>query len=332
MTMKPFDLAESLDMPLLPEHLEQIQARLVDFVATDNSYLQKPLTRILKRHGKMLRPALVLAVAGSQKATFDNKMTMGCIAIELLHIASLVHDDVIDEADIRHNQPTISHKEGVDTAILVGDYLIAQAYAAAAESAEGVPAIIAEALRAMCDGQALETADTGNLERTITRYNRAIQGKTAALISAACQIGTTLAHSPDAYIEAFSDYGNEFGLAFQIMDDILDLFSTPKLLGKPVGSDIRQGIYTLPVLLGLQHQGDKDLEAALILHDYRMAKQLLLDDLSFQKSLEAAGHHTSKASVALQGFDFDKSLSQLRGLPWAYVDWALDNLLPKPEV
>lgn len=331
--MSSFDIAAALNLPELSSYIARVEQKLEGVLTTDNSYLQEPIDRLLTSRGKQLRPSLLIAVVASQGKNIDERVISSCVAVELIHIASLVHDDVIDNATSRRNVPTINHQADVNRAIIVGDYLVARAITQAASVSQEVAQTIASAFAAMCDGQARELADIGNLNRTQASYLQAISGKTAALFSAACQIGGLCAKLPNVQIKALASYGENFGRSYQLLDDVLDFIADSKLFGKPVGTDLREGNYTLPLLLGLADSHNKELKKILInktgLVNSRL-NELLTKDGSFEKTIAKAQEYNHVAIQPLESFESNPTMLALKALPAAYLQWSL-QLSAKPE-
>ncbi|SFP01614.1 heptaprenyl diphosphate synthase [Amycolatopsis arida] len=208
--------------------------------------------------GKRLRPLLVLGVlyagpAGDDPAARERALD-AATALELIHLASLVHDDVMDEADTRHGGPSVNARVDNAIAVLCGDVLIAAAFAAAARCGPGGTGVVAGAFAGLCAGQALETQDLFNVDRTERDYFTTLAGKTAALFAAAARLGGTAAGLGEATVARLARYGHHLGLVFQVVDDLLDLTGSAAALGKPAGHDIVEGVYTLPVLRARAHR------------------------------------------------------------------------------
>lgn len=241
---------------LVEPGLARLESSLSSLAASDDPILAPMLGSVLPGSGKRLRPALALLVARLGVAPVDgdalNHMALG---VELLHTASLVHDDIVDESDTRHGGASLYTRVGNALAVLVGDFLFSQAAQECVATGNlRVVRLFAETLGAMARGQIDEA--NGQLGgrhgwRTLSRdaYYRTITGKTASLFVLACEGTGLLAGLPEAQVEALRAYGQNIGLAFQVVDDILDFTSTSEELGKPVGSDLRQGTITLPVIL-----------------------------------------------------------------------------------
>jgi heptaprenyl diphosphate synthase len=327
--MQSFDLAAVLRIPELPTYIKRVERAMADVLQTDNQYLHVPISRLLQVRGKRLRPSLVIAAALSQGAKITDDIIAGCVAVELIHISSLVHDDIIDAAVTRWNIPTISSKEGTSAAILVGDYLQAKACAHAATVNAGVAKVAAETIAALCAGQALELTDQNNIYRTEASYLTAIKGKTAALLEASCRIGALCAVLSKPQEQALAQYGHEFGLAFQLIDDVLDFLSTPELSGKPIGNDIREGTYTLPLILSLGISGAKVKNH--LQHPTNTTTSTLMDilkkDTSFTKTIALARKYNASAVTSLRHMEHQDNVVGMRQLPTRYLDWALTNLV-----
>jgi heptaprenyl diphosphate synthase len=210
--------------------------------------------------GKRLRPLLVLAVAHAARPgpqpVGRRRAVRAAVAVELLHLASLVHDDVMDGAGLRHGVTTMNACSGNTQAVLAGDYLVGRslAEAAALGGAEGV--LAAETLVRLCAGQAEECAARMDTGRTLDAYYSAIAGKTGALFEAAARLGARSVGLPSCGEAALAEYGLHLGIGYQLLDDLLDVSATAAELGKPTGQDIAAGVYTLPVLHALRRRPD----------------------------------------------------------------------------
>jgi len=329
--MSSFDAARALDLPALPIYIEQLERRIVDVLATDNKYLQASVAHLLQVRGKRLRPSLLIAVAASQGHEIDNAAVAGCVAIELVHLASLVHDDIMDETDTRWGLPTIHAREGSAQAILVGDYLLAKACQEATTISSDAARVITAAIASLVDGQARELADKFNLDRTQEAYFQAIKGKTASLFLAACRLGGMHAGLDAAACSRFAAFGENFGMAFQLTDDVLDFISTPELSGKPIGNDIAEGVYTLPVLLALDGPHREALTALLAKQqkaDRNAVIEIILRSGTIERTLATAHDYSHKATQILQAHNNEQDTAvSLQKLPSAYTRWALTQLV-----
>jgi geranylgeranyl pyrophosphate synthase len=200
--------------------------------------------------GKRLRPLLLLLAARAYRydETVDTLITAAA-GVELLHTASLVHDDTVDRAAIRRGKPTLNSIFDHGSVILIGDYLFAQsAMLAAATGSPRVVSIFASTLGDICDGQLMEMIEANDLDQTEQQYFDRIYGKTASLFGGAAEMGAVISGASEDHIEAMRAFGGDVGLAFQIVDDVLDLTGESNDLGKPAANDLRQGTITLPVI------------------------------------------------------------------------------------
>src|SRR6266542_2526016 len=249
-------------LALVRPGLDRVEATLTELSNTDDHVMGPMLSTVLPGGGKRLRPALALVIGrlGDVDSDTLNHMAVG---VELLHTASLVHDDIVDDADTRRGSATLYARVGNALAVMVGDYLFAQAaHECVATGDLRVVRLFAETLGAMARGQIDEANSQLNGQhawQTLSRddYFRTIWGKTASLFVLACQGTGLLVGLDPPQVDGLRRYGENLGLAFQVVDDILDFTSTEQELGKPVGSDLRQGTITLPVIL-LRDGGEVD--------------------------------------------------------------------------
>jgi heptaprenyl diphosphate synthase len=188
-------------------------------------------------------------VAGGSAVSDD--VVHGGVAVELVHLGSLYHDDVIDEAPTRRTVESVNARWGNLTAILAGDFLLARASEIAASLGTEVAGLLAATIGRLCEGEVGELKTAYNVDRTEVAYFAAIEGKTAALFATACRIGALVGSLPRPQVDALTEFGLGYGMAFQIVDDVLDVTATEAELGKPVGHDLVEGVYTLPVLRAL---------------------------------------------------------------------------------
>jgi geranylgeranyl pyrophosphate synthase len=233
------------------EDLAKVESQLRSVCQVDFPRLAELLSYILSG-GKGIRPALTLLVGKFYRYDIERLVLMAT-AIELLHTATLVHDDAIDNSSTRRGRPTINYLWGEDRAVLLGDYLFAKAgeFATATGNLR-VIMLFSQTLRTISSGELAQTFDAFNREQTRDHYFERISCKTASLFATATESGATLSQAPEASIEILREYGYNLGIAFQIVDDILDFVGTEKEMGKPIGSDLVQGTLTLPAMLLLE--------------------------------------------------------------------------------
>lgn len=327
--MKTTDLSRLLAVPDLREYLARVERMLTESTAIDNEWLAGPSARVVQGGGKRLRPAMTIAAALAGGGDVSENVLKGASALELVHVGSLVHDDIIDEAPTRRGVPTVNAHEGISHAILVGDFLLSSAGRLASTVSSAVSHSLATAIVELCNGQSLETVCAYGANRTRLEYERSIEGKTAALLRASCRIGAQAAELGTEALTALSTFGTAFGMAFQIIDDVLDLASTPEALGKPVGNDIREGVYTLPLLLLLERDGSDELRTLLThdIDDHTVDRIVKAIDAAgtIEEALGVARAYNRSATEALVGLDDNPVTAGLGRLPDAYLDWALQE-------
>jgi len=236
----------------IQEDLIKVENELRSVSEVDFSWLSKLLDYSLKGGGKGIRPALVLLSGKFYDYNLDYLLPMAT-AVELLHVATLVHDDAIDKSPVRRSRPTLYKVWGEDKAVLLGDYLFAKAgeLTATTQNLRAVK-LFAQTLRTISTGELAQIFSAFSLEQTYEQYIQRISHKTAALFNLATESGSVLSQSPEESIKVLKDYGHNLGIAFQIVDDILDFIGTEEELGKPTGSDLTQGTLTLPAMLLLE--------------------------------------------------------------------------------
>lgn len=247
---------------------------------------------IVSAGGKRLRPLLLLLASRAFDPNPDRAI-IAAAGVELLHTASLVHDDNIDRASLRRGQPTLNTQVSSGAVILIGDYLFAQsAILAAASEDPRVVKIFATSLAEICDGQIRETLDAHRIDQQRSDYDRRIYGKTAALFAGAVEMGAVIGHAPEDAVQELRQFGTDLGMAFQVVDDILDLREGTQVLGKPAGNDLRQGVITLPVMLFLEQATEKqrDLVAAVVQGDETDESTIdsLVEDIRASGALDGA--------------------------------------------
>ncbi len=231
--------------------LAKIESALRALIARDPEEVSESMADLFAAGGKRLRPALVLLAARSGSYDLD-VLTPAAIAVELTHAATLVHDDVIDRAELRRGRPTVAARLGDEPAIVIGDFYFAKAYEQAARTNSAVVvAILARAVMEICAGEVRQQAIRHHYGAEEGEYMTRIEAKTATLLSACCDIGSLLAGLSDSQRAALREYGRVLGLAFQIADDVLDYTGSEDEVGKPIGHDLVEGFATLPLMLAL---------------------------------------------------------------------------------
>jgi len=234
------------------EDLDKVEDRLRSLGQVDFPHLSELLDYSLKNSGKRIRPVLTLLSGKFYDYNLDNLLLMAT-AVEVLHTATLIHDDAIDNSLVRRGSPTVYKLWGAEEAVLLGDYLFAEAGALTA-STQNLRAIklFADTLKTISKGELNQAFYAFNLEQGYQQYIQRVSQKTAALFSMTTESGAALSQAPEESIQILTEYGHNLGIAFQIVDDILDFIGTEEELGKPVGSDLAQGTLTLPAIFLLR--------------------------------------------------------------------------------
>ena len=247
--------------PTATDDATRIEKFLLEAVhVAEDDYLTEIASHLILAGGKRQRPqfAILAAAAGlAPGAEVSDDVVRGGVSVELVQVGSLYHDDVMDEAQIRRQVPSVNARWGNLRAILAGDFLLARASEIAASLGTEVAGLLATSIADLCKGQIAELQTLYDINRTEEQYYPSIKGKTATLFSAASRIGGIVAEFDRATIDRLTSFGYNYGMAFQIVDDVLDVIATDEQLGKPAGNDMIEGVYSLPVIHTLQsHDGD----------------------------------------------------------------------------
>jgi heptaprenyl diphosphate synthase len=245
--------------------LDQVEEALEKAVQADSDLLAETSRYLLAAGGKRFRPMLVL-LSGYFGDPADPRLIPASVAIELVHLATLYHDDVIDESDSRRGIASVNARWSNTVAVLTGDYLFARASEISTELGTEVCRILARTIAVLCDGQIREVEASGRVEQTEEAYMEVIRRKTGALIATSCRLGGLLSDAPPEHVETLEGFGEALGLAFQLSDDIMDVTASQLELGKEPGVDMREGVYTLPVLHALRHGERREELARLLAH------------------------------------------------------------------
>ena len=248
LTSAPASSWKQIVEPVEP-FLEAVSSRLASQVNEFDPAIAPYAEYALNGHGKHLRPTLVALAAGSLGKINDSHITIAVI-IEMVHLATLVHDDVMDEAEIRRGQPTLATHWGNEIAVLFGDCLFAQSLKLAASfPTPDICRAVASATNTVCSGEILQTQHRRDFGRSHREYFRVLEMKTAELFALSCELAACLSNATPSQRSALRQFGLTFGTAYQIYDDCVDLFGTEAAAGKSLGTDLAKGKLTLPVLL-----------------------------------------------------------------------------------
>jgi heptaprenyl diphosphate synthase len=285
--------------------MNRLEIELRNAVIRDDAFLDEISTHLISAGGKRLRPALTLASAGVSGDDATTATLLGGVAVELVHLASLYHDDVMDEATRRRNVVSVNARWGNLLAIVAGDFLLARSAEIAASLGTEIAGLLAATLARLCQGQVAEVRAAFQPDRTEASYLRAISDKTAALLATSCRIGGLTAGLDRTDVESLTTFGESFGMLFQLRDDVLDIIATESDLGKPPGQDLAEGIYTLPVQRALldDHTGPTLralLGAPLAPQEIATARELVVSSGGIAASLAVAHRFATEAATAAE--------------------------------
>jgi octaprenyl-diphosphate synthase len=295
---------------LVASDMERVNAMILSRTGSEVTMIPEVANHLISSGGKRLRPMLTLATAGLSGYEGDGHVKLAA-AVEFMHTATLLHDDVVDESDMRRGKIAARIKWGNEASVLVGDFLLGQAFRMMVEVASlRALDILSAAATVIAEGEVMQLAAAKNTETTEDEYLAVIRGKTAELFAAACEVGPVIAGRPKAEQTACRSYGMNLGIAFQLVDDALDYGGKAATLGKNVGDDFREGKITLPVVLSFRRGSaeertfwkrvleegeisDTDLEQAIAI----MRRHRALED-----TIERARHYGAMARDALALF------------------------------
>lgn len=243
---------------LLGQELQAVETVLAECCRSEVELISLAAQHILNAGGKRFRPQLALLSARAFEYDGPAAAPMAA-AMELIHTATLVHDDIVDESDSRRGRATANFFWGNSASVLMGDYLVIKAFSIAADTGDPrLFRLLCDTIGRMCEGEVLQICVRAETELDVETYLKIIEAKTAVLMATCCRIGALLGGAALEQTEALTAFGMKVGLAFQIIDDMLDYTGEEKLLGKPVGSDLREGKVTLPLIVALQRARPAD--------------------------------------------------------------------------
>ncbi len=285
---------------LVERQLLATEGYLLEVVTSDFPFVSVLAQHLLRAGGKRLRVALTFVASGfgdRDPAREDNVRKLAA-AIELTHLATLQHDDIIDEADTRHGVPAVNKNWTNTLAVLSGDYLFAKASLLAAEVGGECPKVLAQTIAALCEGQIGEIENAFQTERAPADYLAVIERKTARLFSASTYLGARVGGAELETARLLEKYAIDFGMAFQLVDDLLDFLGDEKKLGKPIGTDVKEGVYSLPLLHALGERPDEVAKLVKDTGDLSRLIEVLHETGSFVYAREAAERYAKDASEA----------------------------------
>ncbi|KAF0230370.1 MAG: octaprenyl-diphosphate [Beijerinckiaceae bacterium] len=304
--------AESIDrlVALVREDMVRVNETILSRTGSDVTMIPEVAQHLISSGGKRLRPMLTLATAILSRYAGQGHIKLAA-SVEFMHTATLLHDDVVDESDLRRGKPSARKVWGNEASVLVGDFLLGQAFKMMVEvgSLQCLD-VLSTAAAVIAEGEVMQLAVAKNTATTEDEYLAVIRAKTAALFAAAAEVGPILADAPEDAQKACRSYGLNLGIAFQLIDDALDYGGTAAKLGKNVGDDFREGKITLPVVLAYRRGSDEErtfwkgaLEAGNSTDaELARAMELLRKHRALEDTIERARHYGSMAKDALALF------------------------------
>jgi heptaprenyl diphosphate synthase component 2 len=289
--------------------LEIFEQRLHATVRSDLGPVAEAMEQVLDAGGKRLRPALVFLAAGLGHPPKVDDVHRAAMAIEFIHNATLIHDDLIDGAPTRRGLRTIHESLGPNPAIIIGDYYFAKGANLMSQIGNpNIDALLSQTVMTICFGEMLQLTSQRRYDQSLDEYYAKIERKTAVLLAASTFCGGVLGALPKPQVEAIRRFGRLLGMSFQIADDVLDYLASEQEVGKPVGNDLKQGTVTLPLMLA-RHDPSVDGRLDAILskgglqdHDYAEVVRIVRGSRGIDESYAYAETFAEKARVELQAF------------------------------
>ncbi|BAB60226.1 farnesyl pyrophosphate synthase [Thermoplasma volcanium GSS1] len=310
----------------LHSKIEEVNERLFEVVKSEEPDLDRMAKYTIEAGGKRFRPLLtILAFESSTDDPYFKILDLAA-GYELIHTASLIHDDIIDDSPMRRGRPTLSYKEGINNAIVVADYLFAKAYELGSRYGPLVSKVMADASSRLAEGQILEAVNLGNLDITEDTYYKIIENKTAHFFEA-CALGATIVAEADRPTrEILSNFAFNLGMAFQVTDDILDIVGDDRYTGKPTFVDIKHDALTLPIIYALRNSNDNDRRAIIdMINGRREINKSLLKDIflksgSIDYSFSVAKQYITKSMDYLKKAKKSPDIDLLMELAFIVID------------
>ena len=312
----------------LRDKINEVNSRLLESIKTDQTYLFDMAKYTIDAGGKRFRPLLtILSYEISCDESYEKILDLAA-GYELIHTASLIHDDIIDKSKYRRSRETLYSRDGIDNAIVVGDYLFAKAYELGSRYGKEVSRVMADGSSHLAEGQIIEALNIGNLELDIETYNNIIKNKTAYFFSA-CAEGATIAAGGNRVVRnKLTDFAFNMGMAFQITDDILDIVGNEKEMGKPTMVDLNHDVITLPIIHALSHSNSSDRDILVNIltgkyhaEDYKEKfRDVLFKTGSLDYAFKIAKGYILKSVENLNGIGRSDDLGLLMDLALIVVD------------
>ncbi|MCI5060606.1 MAG: polyprenyl synthetase family protein [Alphaproteobacteria bacterium] len=308
---------------LMHEDMRAVNAMILDKMQSEVPLIPQLASYLIAAGGKRVRPLLTLSCT----ALFDGDMTRAhrlAACVEFIHTATLLHDDVVDDSTKRRGKDSANIVFGNEASVLVGDFLFSRAFQLMVEDGSlEVLRILSGASAIIAEGEVLQLSAQNNLETSMDDYLKVIEGKTASLFAAACEVGPVIAEQDSATTKAMRDYGMNIGMAFQIIDDVLDYNSAREKIGKTVGDDFREGKITLPVIIALENASAEEKE---FWQRTLANKDQKPEDLKTAQKL-ISKHNAVEGSLKIAKDFGAKAIQNLENIPKGQLKDILKNLV-----
>lgn len=307
---------------LVQPELLQVGRDISEQLQSPDAQISAVLQSLAEKPGKMIRPALVL-LCGKLFGPILRPHRDFSVTVELIHMASLLHDDVIDKAQLRRGRRSANALWGNTAAVLLGDFLLSRAFVLAADSKyEGAATVLGQTAQKLCVGELKQNLFKGCFDLNEQDYFQMIEAKTAALFCCSCQLGAMASEASEVQQEILGEFGRRIGLAFQIADDLRDVLSSEQQAGKTLGTDLLQGKFTLPVIhwigRGDGSEQSRSEQTAILKEPKRMTEQMRLSG-SIDYALDQAQMQVEQAKQALDGFPATDAKNALLGIAEAIL-------------
>ncbi len=306
------------------EYLKEVESKINELIINDNKTINDASKQILNAGGKRLRPALAYICAGKEN---KDKLNYVAVAVEFIHMASLIHDDLIDKTNSRRGKPTINNTYDEETAIRIGDYIFAKAFKEIARTENGeVIEILSKSAVDLTLGELLQQKTAFEPKQSESLYMMKIKFKTASLFEATCKMAAIIGGKDEKETESYAIFGQNLGFAFQIFDDVMDITGDSDEMGKPKGSDLIDGVVTMPYLIALEDSSKKELLNSAIMNK-NIKKDEIEDVLraveeskAIDKTKQKANQFIDYAIKALDTIKEEESVKQLKKIASFVVD------------
>lgn len=311
---------------VLSSALAQVESIFQRQLRSDLPAVARLCDHVENYRGKMLRPTLVLLcglasaspLRPSVPSSLSSSHLTAAAVVEMIHMATLVHDDVLDEADTRRRADSINRLHGNETAVILGDYLIAASYHLCSQlNSPQISLLVARASMTLCEGELLQLSQRDSFSLDEATYFEIIERKTAALVALSCRLGATCSGADEADVARLEAFGRKLGQAFQIQDDLLDLTGRQASLGKPVGKDLEKGKLTLPLIHHLASIPPKD-----------RGRSLILLEQACSRSGAASASGSDAAACLLRSLEDSGSVAHARAIAESLIAESKAELVP----